>query len=195
MNKKYTIIIILSAVVLIGLMAYYVYLLKDKKDVVETQTSNSHAAEMIAKNIDGHNYPSTPRAVVVFYSDLVKAYYNEELTEAQMEALGKKARKLFDEELKSKQTEEEFITALKADILLYNQTQKTINDCIIERAADNKYLTIEGVNYCTVKTVFYVKENKKFTASYMDFKLRQDIDGNWKILSWGLAQSSTIKGE
>ena len=90
--------------------------------------------------------------------------------------------------------EEEYIEALTADIRAYNQAKRTINECIIQRAQDNVKLTVDGKDYYIIKTVFYMRDNKKITASYMDFKVRKE--GNeWKILSWGLVEGSEIKGE
>ena len=47
------------------------------------------------------------------YARITKAYYKTSLTDEQIEALGTNARKLFDNELKSKQTDKEFLDALK----------------------------------------------------------------------------------
>ncbi|MBE5963475.1 MAG: hypothetical protein E7252_00870 [Lachnospira sp.] len=192
-EKKYIVIALISSAILIGLLVYYVYRMKTPANV-EDHTFNNPAEELIAKDIEGKNYPATPREVVKLYTELVRVFYNEDLTEAQIEALGRKARMLFDEELKAGQTEEEYLEALKLDIKAYNDANRTVNECIIQRAQDNVKVTVEGKDYYIIKTVFYLKESKKISTSYMDFKVRKN-GNNWKILSWGMAESSTIKGE
>ena len=50
------------------------------------------------------------------YARITKAYYESDVSEENIEKLGRQARILSDDELKNTQTEDEFLSALKEDI-------------------------------------------------------------------------------
>lgn len=84
------------------------------------------------------------------YARITKAYYKNSLTDEQIEALGTNARKLFDNELKSKQTDKEFLDALKADIADYNSAKRYIADYTMDGSQAVKYTTIDNKEYASL---------------------------------------------
>ena len=115
--KKYVKTIIIVSVLALMCIAYFFYLSnrKSTKDATDKSVGNQEVAALTTKDID-KNYPESPKEVVKLYARITKAYYKTSLTDEQIEALGTNARKLFDNELKSKQTDKEFLDTLKADI-------------------------------------------------------------------------------
>lgn len=166
-------------------MGYYFYLSyrpRDTKDNLNTE--NQAVARLIHRNLDGEYYPEFPRDVVDFYSQIVVAYYEKPLSEEEIEALGKQARKLFDPELLERNPEEEFYENLKNDIAEYNTLDRKIYNYNIERERDIDFFTFEGKNYARISTSYSVKEKTNLAIVYQDYTLRKGEDGRWHILYW-----------
>lgn len=119
---------------------------------------------------------------------IAKQYYGSSVSEEQLEKLGRQARYLFDDELKSKQTEQEYINALKQDVSDYKNANRYISDFKLNSASNINYQTLKDKKYASIDTVFYLRENNNLVYSYTKFTLRQDNSGNWKILYWELTQ-------
>ena len=160
--KKYgRTIIVIAVLVALGLGYYYYLANKDTgKDATDIAADTSEVSVLISKDIMA-NYPESPKDVVNLYARITKAYYDTSLTDEQIEALGKQARLMFDDELKNTQTDADFYEKLKEDIGNYNSTKTRISSYVIQSAAKTKYST---------------------------FTLRKDDDGHWKILFWELTE-------
>ena len=108
------------AIIVLAVMgvAYYYYLANKPADKDATESvadSNSELSYLVSRNIED-NYPESVRDVVKLYARITKAYYESDVSEENIEKLGRQARILFDDELKNTQTEDEFLSALKEDI-------------------------------------------------------------------------------
>jgi Na+-transporting NADH:ubiquinone oxidoreductase subunit NqrC len=185
--KKY-IKTILIVVILMALGIGYYYYLSNR-----TPSSNAVSEDLSKQEIDAlttrnikNNYPDSPKEVVKLYARITKAYYNTKLTDEQIETLGKQARLLFDDELKNKQTESEFLSALKEDIASYNSKKRYISDYKVETNDNVEYKTLNGEKYASVVVLYYIREGSNLNCSYNKFTLRQDDTGCWKILYWEL---------
>ena len=110
------------------------------------------------------------------------------LTDEQIEALGKQARLMFDDELKNTQTDADFYEKLKEDIGNYNSTQTRISSYVIQSAAKTKYSTFKDRQYASIALVYYLRQGDKLIDSPTKFTLRKDNDGHWKILYWELTE-------
>ncbi len=189
MKKKYTSTLIIVVMMVVAGIAYYYYLSNKAPSVDATQQSvdNQELADLVSRDIDT-NYPKTPREVVKLYMRIAKQYYGSDVSEEQLEKLGKQARHLFDDELKSKQTDDEFINALKQDVTDYKNASRYISDYKIESSNNVQYKTLKDKKYASIDTVFYLREGENLMYSYTRFTLRQDNAGNWKILYWELTQ-------
>ena len=88
-------ILTLTAVLVIGL---YYFCSRKEKDNNDKISSNDPYSVIVSRDLE-LNYPSTPKAVVTFYSDILQQIYLDELNDDQVEALAKQARGLFDTEL------------------------------------------------------------------------------------------------
>lgn len=192
MKKKYTSTLIIVAMMVIAGVAYYYYLSNKAPSMDATQKSveNQELANLVSKDIE-NNYPNTPREVVKLYMRIAKQYYGSDVSEQQLEKLAKQARCLFDDELKSKQTEEEFINALKTDVSDYKNANRYISDFKIDSASNINYQTLKDKKYASIDTIFYLREGENLMYSYTRFTLRQDNTGKWKILYWELTQPNT----
>ena len=184
--KKYGRTIIVIAV--LGLGYYYYLANKDTgKDATDIAADTSEVSVLISKDIMA-NYPESPKDVVNLYARITKAYYDTSLTNEQIEALGKQARLMFDDELKNTQTDADFYEKLKEDIGNYNSTKTRISSYVIQSAAKTKYSTFKDRQYASIALVYYLRQGDKLIDSPTKFTLRKDDDGHWKILFWELTE-------
>ena len=187
--KKYgRTIIVIAVLVALGLGYYYYLANKDTdKDATDIAADTSEVSVLISKDIMA-NYPESPKDVVNLYARITKAYYDTSLTDEQIEALGKQARLMFDDELKNTQTDADFYEKLKEDIGDYNSTKTRISSYVIQSAAKTKYSTFKDRQYASIALVYYLRQGDKLIDSPTKFTLRKDDDGHWKILFWELTE-------
>ena len=187
--KKYgRTIIVIAVLVALGLGYYYYLANKDTgKDATDIAADTSEVSVLISKDIMA-NYPESPKDVVNLYARITKAYYDTSLTDEQIEALGKQARLMFDDELKNTQADADFYEKLKEDIGNYNSTKTRISSYVIQSAAKTKYSTFKDRQYASIALVYYLRQGDKLIDSPTKFTLRKDDDGHWKILFWELTK-------
>lgn len=190
--KKYgRTIIVIAVLVALGLVYYYYLANKDTgKDATDIAADTSEVSVLISKDIMA-NYPESPKDVVNLYARITKAYYDTSLTNEQIEALGKQARLMFDDELKNTQTDADFYEKLKEDIGNYNSTKTRISSYVIQSAVKTKYSTFKDRQYASIALVYYLRQGDKLIDSPTKFTLRKDDDGHWKILFWELTEISS----
>ena len=190
--KKYgRTIIVIAVLVALGLVYYYYLANKDTgKDATDIAADTSEVSVLISKDIMA-NYPESPKDVVNLYARITKSYYDTSLTDEQIEALGKQARLMFDDELKNTQTDADFYEKLKEDIGNYNSTKTRISSYVIQSAAKTKYSTFKDRQYASIALVYYLRQGDKLIDSPTKFTLRKDDDGHWKILFWELTEISS----
>lgn len=188
--KRYGRTIIVIAVLVILGLGYYHYLAnKDAdKDATDIAADTSEVSVLISKDIMA-NYPESPKDVVDLYARITKAYYDKELTDEQIEGLGRQARLMFDDELRNTQTDADFFEKLKEDINNYRSTKTRISSYVIQSATKTKYSTFKDRQYASIVLVYYIRQGDKLIDSHTKFTLRKDNDGHWKILFWELAES------
>ena len=181
-------IIVIAVLVALGLGYYYYLANKDTgKDATDIAADTSEVSVLISKDIMA-NYPESPKDVVNLYARITKAYYDTSLTDEQIEALGKQARLMFDDELKNTQTDADFYEKLKEDIGNYNSTKTRISSYVIQSVAKTKYSTFKDRQYASIALVYYLRQGDKLIDSPTKFTLRKDNDGHWKILYWELTE-------
>ena len=171
MKKKYTSTLIIVVMMVVAGVGYYYYLSNKAPSVDATQQSvdNQELADLVSRDIE-NNYPKTPREVVKLYMRIAKQYYGSSVSE------------------ESKQTEQEYINALKQDVSDYKNANRYISDFKLDSTSNINYQTLKDKKYASIDTVFYLRENYNLVYSYTKFTLRQDNFGNWKILYWELTQ-------
>ena len=151
---------------------------KEEEKVVMTD-----AAKELTQNFDT-NYPATPREVIRHYAEISKCFHQEETTEEQINALAKKMWQLFDDELKSNQTFDDFYAGLRAEILQYRDGNRIIASYSVSSSTDVKYQTNEYGSLATLFLTFNMRNDGVIQGIKEEFILRQDDDGHWKILGW-----------
>lgn len=193
---KYVKKLIILSILAMLVVGYYYYVshrnIGDKAD--ETAVDNQ-VNKLITRKLEGQYYPEFPRNVVDLYAQITKAYYYTELTDAQIEALGLQAKKLFDDELAEKNPDGEFIKKLETEINAFRSNKIRINDYSVERSSDIETFTFEERDYARVAVVYYFYENEGKTRErvYQMYTLRKSEDGRWGILFWEPADAEDME--
>lgn len=182
MKKKIGIVV--AALVLVVLVCVGFYFVK--KGSNKNTTELTEVQMIITRNLE-KDYPLTPRQVVSFYNRIIKAYYGESFSDEEFEKMVDQTRKLFDDELLENNPRAEYVSALKAEITSYNSNNKTISSSDVSDSSDIKYKndTQKDDSLAFVDASYFMKEGKStFTKTYMQFVLRKDENGEWKILGF-----------
>ena len=146
--KKYarvTIAILIMAALGVG---YYYYLSnrQPRQDATQQSLVNEQLAQLKTKNIE-QNYPESVKEVVNLFMRISKMYYTSSVSDEDLGILASQARLLFDDELKSKQTDAEYLESLKQDIADYKKVNRYISDFKLEGSSNVKYKTLNGQKY------------------------------------------------
>lgn len=179
----------LTALAVIGLFYFFS---RREIDNNEKIAADNVITKLISRDLE-LNYPSTPKSVVALYSDIISVLYKEDCSEDQVEALAKQARGLFDEELLQLNEYEGYMARLEAELKLYEDADRYISGYEIEDGYNIEYIKTKDDSYARVAVKYYVREGKDIKNVYEEYTLREDEEGNWKILYWELTDASSME--
>lgn len=174
--------IILAAVLLALAIGYYFYL-SNRMVTSETQVDTSKVSQVLVKDLE-LDYPASPKEVIKFYNEILLCFYNEKYTKEELTALGLQARGLFDDELAANQTQEEYLTALKADIDLYKKEKRIIISTSVASADEVVYFTHDERECASVTASYTLRADTQYEKTFQEYILRKDSEGRWKMLGW-----------
>ena len=183
------VILTLAAVIIIGV---YYYCSRVEKDNNEKITSNNEIVKITSKDLE-LNYPSTPKAVVTYYSDIISVIYKVEMNDEELEKVATQMRGLFDDELLLANTYNAYLDSLKVDIEIYKAADRYISGYKVENGYNIEYITYQNEDYAKIDVLYYVREGGDLKHVYEEYTLREDEDGKWKILFWELTDSSSME--
>lgn len=188
-GTKGIVIVIILAIVVVG---YYAYLSNrtDKKDSTKGEYASvevmTPVQEVLSRNLET-NYPSTPREVVKYFSDITQCFYNEEYTEDELYELAMKIRGIYDDELVQNQTEEEYLIELKEDIDEFKELGRTIASYAPSSTIDVETFKQNGYDWARLYCIYSIKQEVLFNSN-IQFLLRKDENDHYKIYGWQLAK-------
>lgn len=186
--KKFRVTIGVLLVVVLAL-GYYAYLSnKDKPTPAEATSEVSDVGKVTSRDLDA-DYPNTPRKVLDFYSQITKCFYEEDLTEENLQKLCDQSVKLFDDELLAVNPKETFVENTKAEIEEYNAIERVVTDYVLEESGDIEYYTKDGREYAAISVKYFLYDKNGFSRTYEDFLMRKDENGRWKILGWEMTSA------
>ena len=182
-------IFILIALVIIGV---FYYCSRKKVDNNEEIAAEDEISVIVNRDLT-LNYPSTPKSVVTFYSEIIKTIYKTEHTDEQLQALAGQARGLFDEELLKHNEYSAYMDRLRDEVKSYKNAGRFISGYQIEDGYNIEYIKSEGKEYAKVNVKYYVREGKNVINTYEEYTLRKDEDGKWRILYWELSDAASME--
>lgn len=154
--------------------------------------ANKEVDKLIELDLD-KNYPGNAREVLKVNNRILKCYYNENLTEAQLKDLAKQNQKLFDKDLLTRNSNEAYVQALKKEIEGYKKAHASIISTEIQDFSEAERVTKGGFNFCNLLVSYFLKEGKRSRRTTNKYYLREDQDGRWKILFWEAVKENDIK--
>ena len=182
MRNKNTRIAIIVVLVIIAVVGYYAYL-SNRSRTQKDEAKLSTVQTVLSKSLE-FDYPPTPKEVMKYYNEIVKCFYNEECTEEEIEALGNKARELYDEELLANNEQEIYMINLKADIQDYKDNNRRITSTSVASSANVDYFSEDGYDFARIMCGYSIMENGVNVSSGQVYLLRKDEDKHWKIYGW-----------
>ncbi len=158
-----------------------------EKDLTEIE-------KVIVKDLE-KDYPKTPREVVKFYNRIAKCYYgSEQPTEKQLNDLVDQMLCILDDDLLLRNPRDSYYSSVVQDISQYKREKKQLVSTDVCDTNEVKYITDDKGGkkdkLAYVDASYFLNTDGKFAYTYQQFVLREDEDGNWKIIAF-----YQIKGE
>ncbi len=179
-NLKNFIVLIVLALLIVGAFLL-VSNRGSKRD--ESDISRTAVDEVLDRDLS-KNYPATPKEVVKMYSEITRCFYGEEYTDDQLVMLAEQSRKLFDDELRANQTDDQYLMNLRTVIANYKEEKRSISSFSVASASDVDYQDFKGDKWAHLMAVYTIKTNHAFSTSKEEYLLRKDPKGHWKIFGW-----------
>ena len=187
--KKFRVTICVLVLVLLGL-GYYAYLSgKETPTPAENVTEVSEVGKLVARDLDA-DYPNTPRKVLDFYSQITVCFYEDGLTDENLQKLCDQSIKLFDEELLLVNPEATFVDNTKAEIEEFRAIERKITDYVIEETSEIDFYKEDGRECAKISVKYFLYDESGFSKTYEDFLMRKDESGRWKILGWQITPAN-----
>lgn len=182
-------ILILAIIIIALIVMYYFHLSNKREEIKENSTAITETDEVLLRNLET-NYPPSPKEVVKLYAQISKCFYDRDWDEAELVRLANMSRALLDDELKSTQTDEEYLKSLKKDIDDYASKDMKISSYSTSSSVDVEYKNTSKGEMASLYCVFNVRQASTILTSNQEYVLRKDSNGHWKILGWRLAKDN-----
>ena len=114
----------------------------------------------------------------------MKCFYNEPLSDEQLNGLAGQARILFDTELLKRNPLESYLVALEAEIAEYHEKKRTISTITLQDYEDIRFETKGEYNTASLLSCYRMSEGTQTLKSNLRYYLREDEEGRWRILFW-----------
>lgn len=177
------VLIVLGLAIMLVLYFYYLSNKTQKTGDEEVENKITPVQLALQRNLTT-NYPATPKEVVKYFGEITQCYYNEELTDADIEALAGQMLKLYDDELVSYKTWQDYIFDLKGDITFYKTNGYKVSNYVPSASTDVFYFSEDGYDWARLYCLFTIKSGKYFKNINEVFVLRKDEKSHWRIYGW-----------
>ncbi|MBO4310791.1 MAG: hypothetical protein J5856_06975 [Lachnospiraceae bacterium] len=188
MKKKTTIIGIIG-IVAIAVAVIVVFWMQSHKNENpgEPEVDVSQVMELLLRDIE-KSYPPTPKEVLKYYSEITCCFYNDSLTQEQLEQLAEKSYELYDDELKENMPFDQYLTDLQEEILNFQSQKIVVSGYSVSAAADVERFREDGFEWARLYATYRLRQGTDYKYSNEVFVMRKDSDGHWKIYGFDLAK-------
>ena len=192
MKKSHIIVIVVVCISL--LVGGYAFWMNRNGKVSSEDVELTKVQQLITKDLE-KGYPATPREVVKTYNEIISCFYNEEYTEAELEALVEQSQLLMDEELLANNPKDVYFKQVKEEILEFATAERTIMRYNLPSSNEIEFRTGDGRECAYVETSYLLKEKNSLDKTFQTYVVRKDDEGNWKILVFYKTEGDTSDGE
>lgn len=183
-TTQVTIVVIILILIVVG---YYCYLVNRTRRA-DAEKALTAVENVLLRDLE-HNYPPTPKEVIRYYNDILKCFYNEECSQEEIEALARKVRGLYDQELLDHNEWSTYIFNLEAEIQNFQNLKRRISNISLASSTDVDEFTQDGYKFAKIRCGYNILQGKESSSSIHVYLLRKDEDGHWKIYGWELAEN------
>lgn len=179
-----TFALMICAVIIVG---FYMYLNKAAGDRTEDkqQTAAVTEKDRLLEADFVKYYPPTPREVMKWYNRYSKLCFGENKpSKKETTQIAANMHMLLDSELATQNGEKEYADSLWKEVQDFKQRKAKLVETQVCDTDDVIYKTVKDKNYAYVQTSYFVREASTYTKTYQKFVLREDSEGNWKILGF-----------
>ena len=178
-TTRTTVIVVLLVLAVVGYYAYISNRNRESQKEPEMTLVQATLSRDLSKD-----YPPTPKEVIKYYNQILKCLYNEETTDEEIEALGLKARELYDAELLSVNELEGYQMRLKAEVYDYRDNQRRITSANVASSTSVDFFEEDNFEFAKIMCGYNILQgNKNYSSSQM-YLLRKDENKQWKIYGW-----------
>lgn len=174
-----TIIIVLLVMAAVG---YYAYLSSRSKDS-RAESSMTVVETTLSKDLN-KDYPPTPKEVIKYYNEILRCLYNEESTDEEIEALGLKARELYDADLLTANELGTNQMLLKADVENWKKNGRRYANFNLAASTNVELFEHNGYSCAKIMCGYIVTQDGQNYQTNQIYVLRKDAEKKWKILGW-----------
>ncbi len=182
MKKKTVVLTIIIMLVIVGLIGAYTFFAQ--RVYRNTDNMKLSQVQLVLSYDLQNNYPATVKEVIKFYTEIQKCFYNEEYTDEELEALGMKARELYDDELLDANEISTYMQKLKEDIGSYKINNRRMTSALPGASTSVFYFEEDGYKFARIRCGYTIKENYDSKNVAILYLLRQDSNKRWKIYGW-----------
>ncbi|MCM1118112.1 MAG: hypothetical protein NC543_01950 [bacterium] len=184
MTTQVTIVVMILIILVVG---YYCYLVNRSRQA-DAEKALTAVENVLLRDLE-HNYPPTPKEVIRYYNDILKCFYNNECSAEEIEALARKARGLYDQELLNHNEWSTYIFNLEAEIQNFQNLKRRITSISLASSTDVEEFSQDGYKFARIRCGYNIMQGKESSPSVHIYLLRKDKDGHWKIYGWELAEN------
>ncbi len=201
MDRKVIRTIVITAIMVALVLGGYLYLGHKNRGNASTQkmeeniVSEMTVAQKLIAQAPYMDYPATPVQLLKYYNEISKCFYNEVISDEELAKLAKIARGLYDEELLAQQTEEEYLEALKKDIINMHGMNIRIFWTEVSPSTDVEYFVHEDRECAKLYNTIEEQSGGMFQTAREVFILRKDDTGHWKIFGFKLMEGEENGGD
>lgn len=178
-TPKFVIIMICLVLLVVGFYAY----LANKEKEAKQETKLTAVQETLSRDME-HYYPSTPKEVIKYYNQIMKCFYNENCTEEEIDALGQRARDLYDAELLEANELGTYMMQLRADIKEYKEKKRIITNATVAASTSVDFFEEDGFSFARIVCIYNILEGDTNKPTKQVYLLRKDEELRWKIYGW-----------
>lgn len=189
MSKTTKIVTIVLLVVITGVVGVFAFL--SDKDQQEREAALTQVQKVLNKDLS-INYPGTPREVIRYYVEIEKCFYADETTDEDLEALGMKARELYDEELLENNELPGYLVKLKADVQAFKDRGRKIVGAAVTASVNVDTFKEDGYEFARLNCNYNIIDNGITKQVGIVYLLRKD-GKYWKIYGWDNVENVHIQ--
>ena len=126
MKRSGVISIVITCIVLVVVIGGFAFYLTHKSRSKGEEVVESTAVQKVLQKDLERSYPPTPKEVVKYFAEITKCFYNEEYSEEDLEDLAVQIQLLYDEELISNKSQEDYMKDLRSEIASMKENKYTI---------------------------------------------------------------------